>query len=572
MCRYLFDDYNYFTNYEYECRCRKLLNELRNAIQVGQASDELLRSVKLSSLDELKRAFKDRKNDVLFGCVWHEDLRPLLFDVKDMNYLRDFQALFDGHVCHVEILRSVYLFVDRYGVGTPEFEAIGLRDPGDLVACVSRYGKRVTKALFKKRLIPFALGLSMQDGTLLASMFRQQPKDLLLDDSLFSRFLDCGFGPHLQDRLNLSDQRFDVLSRFYRQDIMPASLFLRYYQIDNLNENEGIALFADKVSLLLEGAFNRLPPTLVFGYAGLSPENREQVARFFHVEDLDKVQTVMCLMDSFARNYFWNLGDFSSCPDDPNLYPSFLEGLIDEGAYALIQRMGQLVRVLSSDNVRIDELCSALRWKKEEYARYVDALAILPRYYDDDTFCKYLKDRCSAKLLQDVLRWEAEAKNRRLSEQLDDKRENMCGVGTRRLKLFLNRLVKKGDVVAKGYRLALETEDVNIVAKRQVYPYKEKYYDKKQALLIELADFCEAQGWVYGCQSIQGHGVDAVIYFELPDMEQISFHTHISGFNRALPVYSKPWIGKEQHTLIAIEQAIMSRYGEAVQSLKKGGS
>ena len=90
MSWYPFDEYDDFTNYEYECRCWKLLNELRNAIQVGQATDELLRSVKLSSLGELKRAFQDRKKDVLFEFVWHEDLRPLSFDVYDINYFCDF--------------------------------------------------------------------------------------------------------------------------------------------------------------------------------------------------------------------------------------------------------------------------------------------------------------------------------------------------------------------------------------------------------------------------------------------------------------------------------------------------
>ena len=33
MCRYLFDDYDYFRNYEYECRCRKLLNELNEKLE-----------------------------------------------------------------------------------------------------------------------------------------------------------------------------------------------------------------------------------------------------------------------------------------------------------------------------------------------------------------------------------------------------------------------------------------------------------------------------------------------------------------------------------------------------------
>ena len=53
--------------------------------------------------------------------------------------------------------------------------------------------------------------------------------------------------------------------------------------------------------------------------------------------------------------------------------------------------------------------------------------------------------------IAEELKRNAERKNSMLSVLLHDKRETMCGIGTRRLKLFLNSLVKQGDKVAELY-------------------------------------------------------------------------------------------------------------------------
>ena len=48
--------------------------------------------------------------------------------------------------------------------------------------------------------------------------------------------------------------------------------------------------------------------------------------------------------------------------------------------------------------------------------------------------------------------------------QLANSRKNFCGVGSRKIKLLLNKLAKT-DNLAKAYRIALEAEDKNISAK-----------------------------------------------------------------------------------------------------------
>ena len=128
--------------------------------------------------------------------------------------------------------------------------------------------------------------------------------------------------------------------------------------------------------------------------------------------------------------------------------------------------------------------------------------------------------------------------------------------------------MKNGDIIAQSYRLVLELQDTNLVAKRQHGGYRDQAYEKKRNLLKELIGLCREHGWVYGYQSSSVIGVDSVIYFELPDMEQISFHTRMRELGGGIPPYPKPWNGKENYTLIAIEQAIMSRYGDAISALK----
>ena len=57
-------------------------------------------------------------------------------------------------------------------------------------------------------------------------------------------------------------------------------------------------------------------------------------------------------------------------------------------------------------------------------------------------------------------------KNAGLCNQLYNSRNQMCGIGTRKVKLFLNKKMKEGDRNAMILRTALEAEDANINAKK----------------------------------------------------------------------------------------------------------
>lgn len=92
----------------------------------------------------------------------------------------------------------------------------------------------------------------------------------------------------------------------------------------------------------------------------------------------------------------------------------------------------------------------------------------------------------------------AEEKNRKLVRSLMDSRENFCGIGTRKVKLLLNKKVKEGDKLAELYRTALEIEDQNIQAKKTYGKYRQKTYDVKYYYIEKLVSMCKGCNIVYG--------------------------------------------------------------------------
>jgi hypothetical protein len=89
---------------------------------------------------------------------------------------------------------------------------------------------------------------------------------------------------------------------------------------------------------------------------------------------------------------------------------------------------------------------------------------------DDYSVIKDLLDEASE---VEEAKQKARQKNNKLKEQLEHYRDNICGIGTNKLKRRLNRLAKTNDL-AKAVRIALEIEDVNVQAKHAGY-----YADKK---------------------------------------------------------------------------------------------
>jgi hypothetical protein len=132
--------------------------------------------------------------------------------------------------------------------------------------------------------------------------------------------------------------------------------------------------------------------------------------------------------------------------------------------------------------------------------------------------------------------------------QLKYLRETALGIGTRKLKLRLNKLAQD-DPLAQAARLALEIEDANVTAKRYGPRYADRNYYKKQGLMRDLIALFRREEWLFGVHASDVRPATHVIYFEIPGCEQISFHYTPE---ERLPEYPKPWDGKQNSTLLKL--------------------
>jgi hypothetical protein len=140
---------------------------------------------------------------------------------------------------------------------------------------------------------------------------------------------------------------------------------------------------------------------------------------------------------------------------------------------------------------------------------------------------------------------------KQLIGNLRDARESFAGIGTRRAKLRLNKLVDSNPV-AKAVRLALEIEDRNISAKRYWGDYSRQSYDDKSGLIGQLIEVFQEQGWLWGVQKSDPLPLTPshVIYFDIPGCEQISWHHAAKG---DAPEYPGVWDSKPGSTLSKLE-------------------
>ena len=165
---------------------------------------------------------------------------------------------------------------------------------------------------------------------------------------------------------------------------------------------------------------------------------------------------------------------------------------------------------------------------------------------------------------------EAEHKNMLLAEQLKTARETFCGVGTRQVKLILNKMSKNGNLTAKAIRLLLEAEDKNITAKDTWYHPEWVYYNKSK-IIKECAEIYEDIGLKYGVQKSDNYSANSVMYFHLPQTnEQISFHTNFEEDEfRKYPSYEEAWDEQVNTTLPKLERCILSMYHSEIENAKQ---
>jgi hypothetical protein len=159
--------------------------------------------------------------------------------------------------------------------------------------------------------------------------------------------------------------------------------------------------------------------------------------------------------------------------------------------------------------------------------------------------------------------------NRDRVRQLERLRDTACGVGTRLVKIRLNKLAKT-EPLALAARLALEIEDANIQAKKyRGSKWMDRNYRKKQELIGDLITLFRHQEWAFGVHQSEHRFERGVIYFEIPGCEQISFHYDHEG--PSLPTYEKPWDEKRDSTMPKLLEFIEQEFCEVISGMKQAG-
>lgn len=146
---------------------------------------------------------------------------------------------------------------------------------------------------------------------------------------------------------------------------------------------------------------------------------------------------------------------------------------------------------------------------------------------------------------------------------LKEKMNNLCTIGSRNIKLMLNKLIKDGDINAELYRLVLEIIDKDIQAKGiSYYLYRDKVYVLKQRILNELVDKCKQYKIKYGISKND----ENIICFELPKMKQLNFK-HLFNDISDFPKYEKEI--DEKSNLDKVEKCLMKQYKDLIEKRKK---
>jgi hypothetical protein len=142
-------------------------------------------------------------------------------------------------------------------------------------------------------------------------------------------------------------------------------------------------------------------------------------------------------------------------------------------------------------------------------------------------------------------------KNAQLISELQQKRQEFAGIGTNKAKRRLNKLTLT-DPLAKAVRLALEIEDKSISAKNSYGKYKDRIYKQKTKFILDLCELFKEQGWTYGVQKSNVPPTTHVIYFEIPECEQISWH-FTPEKKDDFPNYKGEWDKKQNSTIKKLE-------------------
>lgn len=152
--------------------------------------------------------------------------------------------------------------------------------------------------------------------------------------------------------------------------------------------------------------------------------------------------------------------------------------------------------------------------------------------------------------------------NRTSLDKLERFKKEACGIGLRKVIKKMDAIARKTkDRQARLVLLLLETEYANLSAKQHRHKKKkDKIYERKDILLLQMADYLDKLHWKYGINDETGKNADHIVYVYLPNGVQLSWHCNGFSIYQRYPPIDAQWDGQVCMTMEKILAFIEKNY------------
>ena len=151
--------------------------------------------------------------------------------------------------------------------------------------------------------------------------------------------------------------------------------------------------------------------------------------------------------------------------------------------------------------------------------------------------------------------------NKTSLDKLEAFKINACGMGLRKVIKTMNNIVKKTkDIEAKLVLMLLETEYANLSAKKHSGWLMKKIYERKNILMLQMANLLKKMNWTYGFNDEAGKNANYLIYVYLPNGVQLTWHCNDFYIYESYPPIDAKWDGQVCMTMEKILTYIAKKY------------
>lgn len=150
--------------------------------------------------------------------------------------------------------------------------------------------------------------------------------------------------------------------------------------------------------------------------------------------------------------------------------------------------------------------------------------------------------------------------------KLEEFEMNALGIGLRRV-LHIIRKINSVSFDKNFLILStlIEAEYANLCAKRNSRKARQ-CYDRKSYLIEKAASLAKGSEWVFGYNNSTGKNASYIIYFYLPDGEQLSWHTKDFTIYQRFPYLDVEWDGKVCSTMTKLLSYLSASYSHLFQN------